>query len=1359
MRLSRLRQEKHASDDRLKLRNFIPIPEATSPLPQMSQADLLSQWKKRKAASAGPAKIGRRPAEALPRPSAGQQRLFLLQQMYPGNLFYQYAHRYDITGKIDHDALQQSFDWLVERQEVLRSNIVTAEDGELLLVKHPVSPFPLETEEVAVSSEESIAAFTHRPFDLGEDQLFRAKIISHGPEQHVLILSIHHIIGDRGSLMVLEGELFDHYTKLLAGEGDSRSALPVQFDDFAHWEATREVPESHFTYWRDQLAGELPLTSLPHDYSRPQARNFAGELVGKTIGSGLSDKLRDLARAHGTTANVVFLSALNAFMYRYTGQEDVLIGSPVSTRDRTELENLVGFLNETVVLRQQVNPASNFNELIKSVKPTVETALSHKDVSFDWLVNELQPERRGGINPFFQTMFVYNSAAPARALPAGLRITDAYVDLGTAKFDLTLFATDHGQQQGFAVGFEYASDLFARDTVESMVGHFLALLEGLVTKPTNEIGTLPLLTAADKNKVLKQWNPTFPIQETAASPKLLTQFFATNTANNPNGIAVSDGTNSLTYGELMTRSTELANQLVAGGLERGRAVGLYCSRTPDLMVGILGIFLAGGAYVPLDPEYPQERINYIVGDSGATTIVHEPELSPPLPEGASALAIPRTGSDKEINLPTVNREQNAYLIYTSGSTGKPKGIAITHDNLAHSTAARFDFYDRQPGAFLLLSSFAFDSSVAGIFWTMASGGKLVLSARRAEQDPAALGRLIKQEGITHTLLLPSLYQLLLEFADRKDLDPLEIVMVAGEACPTALVERHFAALPKTQLVNEYGPTEGTVWSTAHHITPADAGGSVPIGRPIMGMGHYILDKQLQLVPAGVAGELCLSGRQLTAGYHGQPDLSRETFLPNPFSEGERLYRTGDLVRYRKDGTIDFLGRSDQQVKIRGHRIELTEISNALDRLPGVRESVTMVVAKGQDLEIVAYYQPESDGNGEDFETVLAGDLRQQLPEYMVPAVFIQLAEFPRLPNGKVNQKVLPEPEWSTPTPAGEFEAPANELEQQLAELWQKVLKLEVVGRHDNFFNIGGDSLKSIRIIAGAAKAGISIAPHQLFNHQTVAELAAALAPKKTSSAPSVRAYEAAVLLQKGGNLPPLFCLHSGGGHVFFYQPLAQLLNGSRSVYALQPKGLSGETDMPQSIEEMASDYIAAIKEIRPSGPYLLLGTCFSNALAVEMANQLTTAGDEMAPLIIVDSGTGTFMRPDAELAKNSKLTNLINFVREGRWDKIVRRFRNRGILGYRQVASAVDEQKRNLYGTIGALNKIYAEYEWSSNVGKILLIRSTEFAGKKDKDHHVTRWQALVGEVEVHVVEGNHLEMFQEPAVKGLAEKINECLG
>ncbi|MEM9258077.1 MAG: condensation domain-containing protein, partial [Bacteroidota bacterium] len=750
----------------------------------MKQSDLLSQWKKRKGGTS--VGIQARPADTPAQPSAGQRRLFLLQQLHPGNPFYQYAHRYEFRGRLDVAKLQQSFNWLLNRQEVLRSNYTMDATGEIIMTFQSSAGFSLEQADGQALSEEKLAAaeshFCLRPFDLGEDLLFRAKLFSTGEEVHRLLISMHHIIGDRNSLIVLEQELFGYYTKLVEEEAPTPPPAPAfSFADYAYWEATREAPEAHYDYWKKELGGELPYAELPYDFPRPTVGSFRGKLLTKELSTALSDQVRQLARTHGTTPNVIFLAALNAFLYRYTGQEDILVGTPISTRDRTEFEALIGFLNETVVLRNQLSPEQGLSQLIDRLKPKVETALAYKDVPFDWLVDELAKGRSAGENPFFQTMFVYNGAAPERILPAGLTVSDQYLDLGTSKFDLSLFATDH--RTHFSIGFEFTTDLFQEDTVAAMLDHFNLLLEDTVANPASPLSTSALLTEADQQQILVDWNPT--LGQHLEAP-LLPDLFSRWAAEKPSAVAITDGHATLSYGALAADSAALAVRLRAEGLLPNTPVGLYCGRTTDLLVGILGILRAGGAYVPLDPEYPAERLEMIMADAGINLLVHQAELDPLPAEEIVRISIPRGETPaKAPDLPEISPDQTAYIIYTSGSTGRPKGIPISHANLAHSTAARFAFYSHPPKAFLLLSSFAFDSSVAGIFWTLAHGGKLVVSAPRAEQDPASLGELIRSEGVSHTLLLPTLYQLLLEFSQDEDIASLQLVMVAGEACPAS----------------------------------------------------------------------------------------------------------------------------------------------------------------------------------------------------------------------------------------------------------------------------------------------------------------------------------------------------------------------------------------------------------------------------------------------------------------------------------------------------------------------------------------------------------------------------------------------
>ncbi|MBC6994138.1 non-ribosomal peptide synthetase [Neolewinella lacunae] len=1344
----------------------------SSARPPLSQSDLLRQWRNR--AKPLDRSIPQRPAESVVHPTSGQARLWLLQELYPDNAFYQYGHRYHFRGPLDADRLEACFRLVIDRHEILRSNY-RREGEDLLLVVRPTADFSLERADLSAAPVPETLAREHadravrKTFDLAKDPLLRATLLRLGPEEHWLIVSIHHIIGDRASLLVLNDEVYRSYTALSNGESPTLPELALQFPDFAHWRNQRPEAEASLAYWAEQLAGDLPQSALPFDRPRRGDASYAGATISLDLSEDVSAGLKDLARAAGTTANVVLLAVYQTLHLRFSAQKDLTVGTPISIRDRTELENMIGFLNETMVLRSQFpDPNESFRGLLDRVKSQVEAALEHKDVPFDRLVQHLQPARVPGANPLFQNMFVFNTEAPAAVLPAGLTVDDAMLDLGVAKFDQTLFATDRGSH--FSLALEYATDLFEPATARRMLESTAQLAAAVVANPTERLTHLDLLPPAEKHRMLVEWNAT---ARPAPAARTVVELIVAAARRNPEACAVADAKHTLTYGDLLHRADRLASDLRSAGTRPGDLVGLYADRHVATIVGLLGILRAGAAYVPLDPEYPEARTAYVVADAGIRTVVLLPESREKFPVATlQLLDIPGANGPAATldSLPAAT--DLAYLIYTSGSTGQAKGVAITHGNLLYSTAARFGYFQHQPTAFLLLSSFAFDSSVAGIFWTLCQGGKLVLPPPRSEQDLGGLAGLIRRHSISHTLLLPSLYQLLLEFSDAEALASLRTVMVAGEACHAAQIAAHFAHLPGVELVNEYGPTEGTVWSTAHRIEASDLAGVVPIGRPIANVKHYVLDAHLQPVPVGVAGELYIGGPGLSPGYWQRPELTAERFPELPAAtlglagakvgaaagatnvERARLYRTGDLVRYRPTGQIDFLGRADQQVKIRGFRVELEEISRQLEALPAVREAVTTVDHSPAGPQLVVYYTLRT----ETTETALRSALSRVLPAYMVPAVWVALPELPRLPNGKVATAALPAPQPLNHRGPSPTALPTTPTEQALAAIWEKVLQRGAVGLDDNYFSSGGDSIRSIRIIALASKQGLHLAPHHIFTYQTVRELAAVLDEAASVLAAGSAEASTVVPLRVGGEGGPLFCIHAGGGHVFFYQPLAQHLPPGRPVYAIQPRTLAGEETLPGSIAEMAADYLAEMRKVQPTGPYHLLGTCFSNAVVLELAHQLTAAGETIGSLFFIDSGP---TRLEAiQRVRFSPLYTAVRILRERNWKQLRRTiyrywFYTRQALGI----PLEDAQGKVLRQTVNGLFRLYSDYDWRPVEQRLTLIRSTQFAGDPGKQFHLDQLGRLAGGgLDVRVTPGTHGDLFAEPYVGGLATIIEACL-
>jgi amino acid adenylation domain-containing protein len=1329
-----------------------------------AQSDLLAKWKQRKKTTPRSA-IGARPEGVLVSPTSGQRRLWLLQELYPENAFYQYGHLYRFSGPLRAELLEESFRTVFARHEILRSNYVDTQEGVALTVK-PETTFVLErtdlsgqpAEERERLAHQEASSFTARLFNLAEDTLLRALLIQLGPETHWLVVSIHHIIGDRASLLVLNDELYQTYSGLVRGEAVKLPAITAQFPDFAHWKNQKPTSEKSLAYWSEELSGALPHTPLPFDRPRRPEATFTGRSLLGELPPDKSDLVHTLAKSAGTTANVVLLAAYQTLLLRYGAPKDLTVGTPVSIRDRTELEHMIGFLNETVVLRSRFDdPTETFRSFVLRVKEKMETALEHKDVSFDELVKHLAPPRVPGANPMFQNMFVYNADAPAAKLPAGLTVAEEVMDIEVSKFDLTLFATNFGANFGFTL--EYATDLFDNDTAERLLSNFTALLSDAVSQPDTPLAQLNIFGEAEK--VLRQdWNQT---ATDLPRPDTILELILAAAKKTPQAIAVADSERQLSYADLLQRADLLADTLLKKGIQPGAAVGLYTDRRVEMIVGIIGILRAGAAYVPLDPAYPTGRIAYVAEDAGIKTIVTLAELKTKLDQAAYDLVeIPAKTQTVAFTPPVISADGLAYLIYTSGSTGKAKGVAINHANLVHSTTARFAYFEHQPRAFLLMSSFAFDSSVAGIFWTLSQGGKLVIPPVRIEQDLNGLAGLIEQHEVSHTLMLPSLYQLLLEFSQPEQLVSLRTVMVAGEACSSAVVMAHYEQFPRVELVNEYGPTEGTVWCTAHRIRAEDAGAPVPIGRPIPNVQNYVLDAGMQPVPVGVPGELYIAGPGLATGYWQQPELTAERFPTVHLGEAagakrgseSRLYRTGDLAKYRKTGLIDFLGRADHQIKIRGFRVELDEISRHLDRLPEVREAVTLVNNSGSAPRLLAFYTLRTPLAKNDLRAALS----QELPAYMVPASLVELDEFPRLPNGKVDQKALPLDAEETGTAARPVVEPTTETEKILAATWEKVLKRGPVSVDDNYFDVGGDSIRSIRIISLAAKRGLALKPHHIFTYQTVRELAAVVDRETEALAAGSAEASTVVPLRRGNDEAPLFCIHAGGGHVFFYQPLAKFLPGERPVYAIQPHTLAGEETLPASIAEMAADYLREMQKVQPKGPYHLLGTCFSNAVVLELAHQLTAAGQEVGSLFFIDSGP---TRLDAVApVRFSPIYTMMRILREGNW-KLLRRSLYRYWFYTKQALGVPleDEQGKTLRLTINGLYKLYSDYNWKPVEQELILIRSTQFAGDPGKKFHTEQLTQLAGGgLKTRVTEGTHGALFAEPFVEGLAQTIEECL-
>lgn len=1008
--------------------------------------------------------------------SFAQARLWFLDQLETGNPAYNISFTVHLKGLLNVTLLEQSLNEIVRRHKVLRTTFSTAENQPIqVIVPSLTLPLPVvncqftelefEGEVQRWATQES-----QQPFDLSKGPLLRAKLLCLAQQEHILLLSMHHIIADEWSVEVLLREMAALYKAFLTGTSPLPE-LPIQYKDFAYWqrqwlqregEHKASPLQIQLAYWKQQLDGAPAVLQLPTDRPRPAVQTYRGAQQSLELPKTLSEALKALSRQEGVTLFMVLLAAFQTFLYRYTGQDDILVGSPIANRNHSDLKGLIGFFVNTLVLRTYLGGNPSFQELLGRVRQVALGAYAHQDLPFEQLVEVLRPERDVSYTPLFQVSFILRNALQLEEIPS-LALSPLKVESLGAQFDLSLLIEI--TERGLIASFEYNTDLFDATTIARMLGHFQNLLLGIVVNPQARLLDLPLLTPAEQHQLLVTWNNT---QADYPQDLCIHQLFEAQVEREPDAVAVVFENQQLSYRELNRLANQLAHHLQALGVEPEVKVGIYMERSFEMVVAVLGVLKAGGVYVPLDPGYPPERLVFMLADAQLSVLLTQKALVEKLPDQAQVVVLDTywqviAGQSEENPISGVMVDNSAYAIYTSGSTGKPKGVVVNHQNLVHSTWARNLYYCQPVTSFLLLSSLAFDSSVAGIFWTLCQGAILVLP-QDFQKDLLQLTKLIVQHRVSHLLTVPSFWKLLLEQASLPQLDFLHTVIVAGEACIKELVERHYQQLPQTSLFNEYGPTEGTVWSSVYDCQSHELRNQIPIGRPIANTQLYLLDTQLQPVPVGVSGELYISGAGVVRGYLNRPELTSEKFIPNPFSHlsGDRLYKTGDLACYLPDGNIKFIGRIDHQVKLRGFRLELGEIEAVLNQYPKVQEVVAIVREdEPGDKRLVAYIVPSPE------QTLVVRDLRcflkEQLPDYMVPSAFMLLDTLPLLPNGKVDRRALPAPDSLRPTLVPAYEAPRSEVERAIAAVWQTLLHLEKVGVNDNFFDLGGHSLLMVQV--------------------------------------------------------------------------------------------------------------------------------------------------------------------------------------------------------------------------------------------------------------------------------------------------------
>jgi amino acid adenylation domain-containing protein len=1220
-----------------------------------------------------------------------------------------------------------------------------------------------------------------RPFDLAKGPVLRVTVIRLADDDHVLLFTMHHIASDVWSMGVLVREVMALYDAYSKGGPSPLAELPIQYADFAAWQRewlTGGELEKQLDFWKGHLTGAPAVLELPTDRPRPAVQSFNGATRSFVLPKPLSEAVMATARREGVTLFMLLLAAFDVLLSRYTGQEEIVVGTPVAGRGRAETENLIGFFVNTLALRANLSGDPTFRELLARVREVALGTNAHQDFPFEKLVEELQPERSLSHSPIFQVMFALQNVRTGAALDLpGLKLAPVGVSERIAKFDLTLFMSEtNGEIDGY---FEFNTDLFDATTVGRMIGHFRSLLEDAVARPDARVSTLSMLSEDERRLLISELN------ETAREyPKELTadRLFEQQAEKTPGAAAVSFKNRRLTYEELNGRANQLARHLRGAGVGAETLVGVFMERTPELVVALLGVLKAGAAYVPIDAGHPKGRLASLFADAGLKFLLTQERLLETLPETDARVvcldkdwehvARHEAGNLKRAALP----ESLAYVIYTSGSTGVPKGVMIPHRGLTNYLCWAVSEYRAADGRGAPLHSpIGFDLTITSLFLPLLAGGGVEL----VPDDEGVEGlRDALSDGQDFSLvkITPAHLEVLAHLLPpERAAGATRALVIGGEALFGEGLSYWLEHAPRTRLINEYGPTETVVGCCVYEVAAgATPSGPVPIGRPIANTILRVLDRHLQPVPVGVTGELYIGGDGVARGYMNRPELTAEKFIPDPFGAepGARLYATGDLTRYLADGNLVYLGRVDDQVKIRGFRIELGEVEATLEQHPAVRAAVASVrLDSRQEKRLVAYVVAREKTEATVIE--LRNYLKDRLPAYMLPSSLVMLDELPLTPNGKVDHDALPEPDETRPEVRNSFVAPRNLVELQIAQIWEDVLNMRPVGVTDNFFDLGGHSVLALRVTALIEKRfGVEVPLSAFFDGGTISRLASLVFNKS----PTPRTH--LVAIQKGGTKRPAFFVHPIGGGVVCYAYLARRLGTDQPVYGLAAL----EVDDPHTqVSTMAASYIEEIRRAQPRGPYVIGGWSFGAYAAFEMARQLRRQGEEVALLAILDCGApGTGIDEEAEDPAESDdpvvlvrtLEGFANlkeplpiaesYLRQLGPDEqllyIMEQAKKAHVMPQELTLTQVKRSLHNFRSRVRAAK----DYVPEPYPGRVTLFKC-ERVEPRDLEtleaDPTWGWGAISSEpVDVHHVPGSHESMVLEPDVRVLAEKLSVCI-
>jgi amino acid adenylation domain-containing protein len=1307
--------------------------------------------------------------------SFAQERIWFLNEFAQGSPVYNVPIAIHLTGRLDVAALQKALNALVKRHEALRTR-VTHDDGEpaqtiapMSLVDIPIIDLSgLSPEEAARETERAIAHCVRRRFDISKDLLVGPTLIRCGDQDHTLVLNLHHICADGPSMGILHQELLEFYQAFVQGEQPELAPLPVQYADFAEWQRrvyTKQALGKQLAFWTKALDGAPASLDLPTDFARPPIQTFRGSRFFFNFPAQFAESVKRFSSQHGVSQFMTLLAGFEVLLHRYTGEQDIVVGTPLANRPRPELEGLIGFFLNTLALRVDVSGDPSFAELLKRVRKTSLEAFSNGDLPFEQLLEALNPERDMSRSPVFQVMFTHQAAPTASFRLRDLQLVSRELETGTSKFDLFFVMQDRASGLGGYV--EYNTDLFEPATVERMVAHLQQLVESAIAAPQKSISHLSMMSAAERHQVVEHWNHT---QAVYPSDKTIPDLFDEQAAKAPMQIALIDAGRTVSYEELSRRANQLARKLKTLGLTTEAPVGLFLERSTEMMVAALAVLKAGGAYVALDPAYPESWLKFLLDDSQAGIVLTVENLLGELPQhGGTTLCLDRDRAEIELEsadpLPNVAVSDGlAYLIYTSGSTGTPKGVMGLHRGAVNRFTwmwREYPFLERD--VCCQKTSPNFVDSVWEMFGPLLGGVPSLILDDDTMKDPMELVTKMAEARVTRIVLVPSLMRLLLETYSQmpESLHRPNFWISSGEALTADLVERFQVLVPGGRLLNLYGSSEVAADVTFFECNaPAGPNTKIPLGLPIANTQVHLLDGQLQPVPVGVPGEIYAGGDNLARGYYRRPDLTAERFIASPLPEFPgTLYQTGDVGRRRADGEIEYVGRSDQQVKIRGFRVELAMIESVLSGCAGVKAAIAVAQKdKSGEMSITGYAVPAFGYRLQ--EDLLRRAMRERLPEHMVPARVVVLDKLPLLPNGKVNRRALPRPDLQAVSSSEPAQYARNEVERRLVAIWEDLLHRDEIGVNQSFFDLGGHSLLVSQLILRVNREfGKRVSLADVFHALTVERLAKLLEEqdRPADSAGGI------VPIQPEGRALPIYCVR--GGPLFL--GLARKLGNDQPFLGLElSEAEVRKLPQPHRFEDMAAAFIRVLRQQQPHGPYQLCGLCVNGALAYEMACQLEREGEQVPLLIVLDTQNPAnywdYKTHRFQYIIQKGMFHLTKLVRPGqggfegyvrhRWAGLRRRVK---ALRWRMAGVQVNGHRMETPEDFDPIvHPASWRYQPQSFGGRMVLFQSTE-TPKGTYWNYELGWKGLAkGGLEVIWLTGSHLGMFEDPNVTGMADHV-----